>query len=94
MQSGVIFRSTAARGRVLGVSLSSHYQSFSTRFSLTDVSLADFALTEAAYVVVRLLQRFPEIGLPENEVVELTGVEKQSITLVLASAEGCKVSLY
>ena len=53
----------------------------------------DFALTEAAYTVVRLLQHFPVIRLPAGTKVELTGVEKQNITLVLSSAEGCMVDI-
>ena len=53
----------------------------------------DFALTEAAYVVLRILQTYKHIALPSDEVVELTGVEKQTITLTVASAEGCKVEL-
>ncbi|KAI1182506.1 cytochrome P450 alkane hydroxylase [Nemania serpens] len=53
----------------------------------------DFALTEAAYVVTRILQRYPKVGLPEGEKVELVGVEKQVTTLVLQIAEGCKVEL-
>ncbi|MCJ1443754.1 MAG: hypothetical protein MMC23_004254 [Stictis urceolatum] len=51
----------------------------------------DFALTEAAFVVVRLLERFPSIALPVGEKIELTGVEKQVMTLVVSSAEGCRV---
>ncbi|KAF2280400.1 cytochrome P450 alkane hydroxylase [Westerdykella ornata] len=53
----------------------------------------DFALTEAAYTVVRLLQRFQTIKLPEGEVVELVGVEKQTATLVISITEGCKVDI-
>ena len=53
----------------------------------------DFALTEAAYTVVRVLQTFQAIRLPEAASVELTGVEKQTITLTVASAEGCQVEL-
>lgn len=53
----------------------------------------DFALTEAAYTIVRLLQKYPSMKLPEGEVVELTGVEKQTVTLVLQIKEGCKVTL-
>ena len=55
--------------------------------------LVDFALTEAAYTVVRLLHRFPTIGLPTGQKVEILGVEKQTITLVLSSTEGCMVDL-
>ncbi|KAN0081872.1 hypothetical protein V8E54_003170 [Elaphomyces granulatus] len=53
----------------------------------------DFALTEAAYTIVRILQRYPNIKLPEGETVELTGVEKQTVTLVLQIQQGCKVEL-
>ncbi len=53
----------------------------------------DFALTEAAYTVVRLLLKFPVILLPAGQKVELTGVEKQTITLVLSSTEGCMVDI-
>jgi len=53
----------------------------------------DFAMVEAAYTVVRLLQRYPKVTLPEGEKVELVGVEKQTTTLVLQIAEGCKVRL-
>ena len=61
---------------------------------LTHVSFTvDFALTEAAYTVVRLIQRFPMLKLPKSEKVELTGVEKQMMTLVVSSTEGCKVEM-
>ena len=53
----------------------------------------DFALTEAAYTVVRVLLKFPVIRLPAGHKVELTGVEKQTITLVLSSTEGCMVDI-
>jgi hypothetical protein len=53
----------------------------------------DFALTEAAYTVVRLLQQFPTIRLPADQKVELTGVEKQTMTLVISSTEGCMVDI-
>ena len=53
----------------------------------------DFALTEAAYTVVRIFQTFPNIELPDGEPVELTGVEKQTITLTISSAKGCKIRL-
>ena len=53
----------------------------------------DFALTEAAYTVVRLLQQFAVIRLPAGQKVELTGVEKQTMTLVLSSTEGCMVDI-
>lgn len=53
----------------------------------------DFALTEAAYAVVRILQRYPITKLPQGEKVEIVGVEKQTVTLVLKIAEGCNVEL-
>ncbi|KAG4428262.1 hypothetical protein IFR05_016258 [Cadophora sp. M221] len=53
----------------------------------------DFALVEAAYAIVRIVQRFPIITLPRGEKVELTGVEKQKITLVMSVAEGCSINL-
>ncbi len=54
----------------------------------------DFALTEAAYTIVRLMQRFPVIRLPSTERVEVTGVEKQTMTLVMSITEGCKVEMH
>jgi hypothetical protein len=53
----------------------------------------DFALVEAAYVVVRLLQTFSTIKLPEGELVELVGVEKQVTTLVVSIKDGCRVEI-
>ena len=53
----------------------------------------DFGLTEAAYTIVRLLQSFPTLKLPPMQKVELIGVEKQHMTLVLSSKEGCLVEL-
>ena len=58
---------------------------------LLNYFLEDFALTEAGYTVVRLLQQFPLIRLPMGQKVELTGVEKQTMTLVISSTEGCMV---
>ncbi|KAF7868848.1 uncharacterized protein EAF02_009584 [Botrytis sinoallii] len=51
------------------------------------------ALTEAAYTVVRILRKYPGVKLPANEKVELTGVEKQTMTLVVSIKEGCNVHL-
>ena len=53
----------------------------------------DFALTEAAFTVVRILQRYPNIRLPVDEKVGLVGTELQKVTLVLQIAGGCKVEL-
>jgi len=53
----------------------------------------DFALTEAGYVIVRLLQSFANIRLPKREAVELVGVEKQVMTLVISIKDGCNVEI-
>ncbi|KAK4452222.1 cytochrome P450 [Podospora aff. communis PSN243] len=41
--------------------------------------------------VVRLLQNFPIIELPEGERIEPVGTERQKLTLVLSSADGCRM---
>ncbi|KAI1170320.1 cytochrome P450 alkane hydroxylase [Nemania sp. FL0916] len=53
----------------------------------------DFALTEAAYIITRIFQRYPKIALPVGERIELVGVEKQTTTLVLQITDGCRVEL-
>ncbi|KAF2197371.1 cytochrome P450 [Delitschia confertaspora ATCC 74209] len=53
----------------------------------------DFAIAEAAYAIVRIIQMFPRVEVPEGEAGMKIGEEKQLLTLVVASAEGCKVSL-
>jgi cytochrome P450 len=53
----------------------------------------DFALMEVSYTLIRLLQEFPVIALPAHEQNEPIGVEKQRLTLVLSSADGCRVEL-
>jgi len=55
--------------------------------------LEDFALLEASYAIVRIIQTFPRIDLPEDEPRSDVGKEKQTLTLVIASAEGCRVRL-
>ena len=61
---------------------------------VTDNSLQeDFALTEASCAIVRIIQMFPNIRLPPDEPQEPTGQEKQSLTIVVSSADGCKVLL-
>lgn len=61
--------------------------------NMARVTIVDFALAEAGYTVVRLLQRFQTIKLPEGEIVELIGVEKQVTTLVVSIKDGCKVDI-
>lgn len=53
--------------------------------------IADLALTQAGYTIVRLLQHFPILRLPDKERVEIIGTEKQRVTLVLSIKEGCNV---
>jgi hypothetical protein len=54
--------------------------------------LVDFALTEAAYTVVRLIQEFHILELPEGEIVEPIGAEKQVMTLVMSIGTKCRIS--
>jgi hypothetical protein len=53
----------------------------------------DFATTQAAYAVVRILRQFPQITLPPGEKIELIGVEKQTMTIVVQISEGCRVQI-
>ncbi|KUJ13716.1 cytochrome P450 [Mollisia scopiformis] len=53
----------------------------------------DFALTEASYGIVRILQTFPNLRLGPDEPKVQSGQEKQTLTIVVASADGCKVLL-
>lgn len=53
----------------------------------------EFALIEASYGIVRVLQAFPNLRLSPQEPQEPTGQEKQSLTIVVSSAEGCRVLL-
>ena len=52
----------------------------------------DFALSEAKYTVARLVQRYPYMVVAEGQTFEI-GKEKQMLTLVLSSAEGCCLRL-
>ena len=51
------------------------------------------ALIEANYGIVRVVQAFPGLRLPPDGPRETPGQEKQSLTIVVSSAEGCKVLL-
>lgn len=53
----------------------------------------DFALMEVPYTVVRLLQAFETICLPNGEMIEPVGTERQRLTLVLSCANRCRVVL-
>ncbi|KAL8777677.1 MAG: hypothetical protein Q9213_007751 [Squamulea squamosa] len=48
----------------------------------------DFALMEASCLIIRILQEFPFIRLPEGHPVVPTGQEMQELTIFLKSAEG------
>jgi hypothetical protein len=49
---------------------------------------------EASCGIVRVIQTFPNIRLPPDLPREATGQEKQSLTIVVSSAEGSKVLLH
>lgn len=54
----------------------------------------DFAVMEISYTIVRLLQAIPSIRLPAGaRESEPIGSERQRLTLVLSSADGCRVEL-
>ena len=53
----------------------------------------DFALMEVSYTIVRLLQACSYIFLPVGDKIEPVGTEKQRLTLVLSSADGCSVQI-
>ncbi|KAM0794362.1 cytochrome P450 [Usnea florida] len=53
----------------------------------------EFAFLEAAYTIVRLLQTFGDIRVGEEETVDQRDHPRHTVTLVVASANGCKVRL-
>ncbi|KAK5106304.1 hypothetical protein LTS08_000422 [Lithohypha guttulata] len=53
----------------------------------------DFAFTESSYAIARFVQAYPNLRLPEGTKVVPVGQEPQNLTIVVSSAEGCKVSL-
>lgn len=52
----------------------------------------DFAIMEVSYTIVRLLKSCL-ITLPANDKIEPIGSERQRLTLVLSSADGCRVTI-
>lgn len=51
----------------------------------------EFALVEASYTIVRLLQIFKDFEYdPDQEIAEV-GQEPQDVTLVLAPTDGCHI---
>lgn len=53
----------------------------------------DLALMEASLAISRIIQAFPNIKLPPDQVRGEPGTEKHALTLVLAPIDGCKVQL-
>ncbi|CAN9124789.1 unnamed protein product [Alternaria alternata] len=53
----------------------------------------EFALLEAGYTVARLVQKFPFLTVPQDDPVVAVGKEKQILTLVVASGDGCRVHM-
>lgn len=53
----------------------------------------DFAFTEASYAIARFVQAYPELRLPDGVEALPVGLEPQSLTIVVSSADGCKVLL-
>lgn len=52
-----------------------------------------FAELEVSYTVCRLIQLFPYMTVPDTEPDVEVGKEKQTLTLVVAPADGCRLSL-
>lgn len=50
-------------------------------------------MLEVSYVVARLIQVYPHIDLPDTEPLVKVGTERQRLTLVVASDDGCQVRL-
>lgn len=53
----------------------------------------DFALTEASFAIGRFVQAYPNLRLPDGVEAVPTGQEPQALTIVVSSADGCKVML-
>lgn len=53
----------------------------------------EFALMQVSYTVARIVQVFPIMEVPSTEPEVEVGMEKQNLTLVVSSADGCVVSL-
>lgn len=50
-------------------------------------------MLEASYAIVRLLQTFRSVELAEGNIEYEKTYPKHTVTLVVASADGCKVRL-
>lgn len=58
-----------------------------------DAHAEEFALLEASYTIVRVLQTFENIELVDEGTVDRRLLPEHTVTLVVASAKGCKVRL-
>ena len=79
----------------LGVSVPYHwFTELPIRWITNQISpTEEFAFLEASYTIVRLLQTFMNIELVDEETVDQRDHPKHTVTLVVASATGCKVRL-
>lgn len=50
-------------------------------------------MLEVSYAVARLIQVYPYVELPDTETRLKVGTERQRLTLVVASDDGCRVRL-
>lgn len=57
----------------------------------TDCPAEEFALLEAGYVIVRMLQKFREFEMDPRTKNIAVGAENQEVTLVVASTDGCMI---
>lgn len=53
----------------------------------------EFAFTEASFAIGRFVQAYPNLRLPDGFEPLPTGSEPQALTIVVSSADGCKVML-
>jgi cytochrome P450 len=73
------------------VCLGRKQSTFSSAICLLNHIIEEFAILEASYTIVRLLQAFETFEYdPECEMVEV-GEERQDVTLVLAPTDGCHI---
>jgi hypothetical protein len=92
MLTGAIYLSMEAQGFVWVVSLkwAFLYEVICiTILTAAPMRIEDFALIEASYTIVRMLQKYSVIKSSENQVYEKVGFEQQKMTLVMAAANGC-----
>jgi hypothetical protein len=61
---------------------------------ITNFKSEDYALMEASYAIIRILQTYPKIRLAAGVSNEAVGAEKQSYTIGLYPSEGVEVELY